>query len=438
MSYLINLILTLSLTLWACLSLKRNAPGLLFVAIFSVSTIFYGIGGIWYWSEIGDGTFLGVDWQPELRASQLDYLIVHGIVLFSFTLAMGRETVLRDTRYLTNSEIYSRVNGATRSDESAWAVKALGAITLISSLYVALVGAKLVASGGALTQDPFVLVMYQFSDVGIALLLFKLATAPKSRFWWGMTALYAAYAVMVGFRYRLLLLLGPIALGWFLNSKSHFVIKLTKLLGATLGMVIFFAFMTLFRTKFGGLDIEKTEKVDSYQALYGLFADTNIVFGWLSAKTSFGTIEPYAGIQPILEVFTQFIPRFIYQDKSLYGHLWTVNYWLGASTESLLSGTAMPFFGEYYVCGGVVALLGGACLYGLLAAKMLRSVIGMAPTALTRVYGVSLFALYIGYYYYSRGSMAQIFKGILFVLGAYALLLVMYRRSHRRILGGHV
>ena len=190
-----------------------------------------------------------------------------------------------------------------------------------------------------------------------------------------------------------------------------------------------FSFMTIFRTKFEGLSLEGLDDFHFDDLMYGFFAEANIVFGWVSAKSLFGTRIEFVGIDPFLEIVTQLVPRFLNEGKSLYQHLNAVNLALAGSQESLQSGTAMPFFGEYYASFGWIGVVVGTIGYSLFSRYLLYRILSIARSYREYMIGGCLFVVFMAYYYYSRGSIAQISKGFLFIILPY---LYLMKRSHPR------
>lgn len=135
---------------------------------------------------------------------------------------------------------------------------------------------------------------------------------------------------------------------------------------------------------------------------------------------------------PLIEVIVQFIPRFLFPQKDLYGHLEQIAYGIALSEHSVRSGTTVPFFGEYYAMFGWPGIFVGTLIFTVVALKIINLCGSLSVTYRQYLLSVSLISLYAGYYYYSRGSIAQIFKGGIFILLPYFLLLWLQRKSRFR------
>lgn len=412
---IISLILPFAVTLlayWFVFSnFVKSFPGKLFITIYTVSSIYYSIFGVWYWTTFQDGAFLKVDWNDELTEFPWLFLLV-AILVYALS------------GFLDKYIVFKKINHSCEEPKKA-ADFSLLMITLgfFACAYVYIVGGALVEAGDyTLSGDSFVLILYQFSDIPIAVFLYKFSVGRLSREWKLGILIYLVYAIYVGFRYKLILLLFPLLILWFFTSETSMFKKSVYLFLGFVLIVCLFSVLTISRTKIGGVDFDALDGAGIDDYLYGLFAETNILFGLASSKFMFGREVDYVGMQPFYDVFVQFIPRFIYPDKDLYQHLWTVTWGLGASAEAYYSGTAMPYFGEYYACGGYAAVIAGIVFYAGLTFALFRCLANAAQDNRGVVVGGALIAIYMGYYYFSRGSISQISKGIVFIIFPYLYL----------------
>lgn len=381
----------------------------IFLTVFYISSIYYGVLGSWYWLEYRSGSFLGASWRDEV----INISIVYGFVFFLVVLFSLYES-RRSKRLVTR---YQDVSGF---DCSKLVLLVLMIVGALASLYVWVSASGL--EKYELTQSSSLLILYQLSDVLIACLLFGLSSAKRQRLWFFLVALFLVYAVFTGLRYKIALVLGPVIVFYFFSENSSLRDKLILSLSLFF-LVITFSVMTLARSKFSGIDLAVLSEVDTEALLYGLFAETNGLFALASAISQYGSELKFVYFEPVYEVFVQFVPRFLYPEKDLYSHLKDVAFGISLSEESVKSGTAPPFFGEYYVMFGWCGVVMGVFFYFIVLSWMIRQITKLSKSHRQMLIGIGLVSVYMGYYYYSRGSMAQISKGIVFIIIPYILML---------------
>lgn len=394
---------------------RGAADGRIFLIVFTISTIYYGVLGPWYWLHYQQGFFLGTNWYYALDRVSWVFALTHFIVISVSMLLLGKEN---------QADLKTRSAVSTRNPRATSALLGIG---FLSAGYVLMAGGN-VAASGTTAGGPFFLIAYQFSDLAIAAILF-IATQPNSKaskviF---LVAVYLALAVIAGFRYKIALLLGPLLVLSFMKKRRRSIAWRAGIIVAGVAVAFVFAVMTVARNKFVGIDFDVLSTITYDDLVYGLFAETNLVFGLASALDHFGSDYDFVGFSPIRDIFVQFIPRFLYADKDLYGHLVDVAYGISNSTESQQSGTTIPFFGEYFVMFGWWGYAVGTSLYAMLAVFLIKRVRALALTSSQFYAGIGLVAVFIGYYYFSRGAVAQIFKGFIFVCLPYLYLLMSAR-----------
>lgn len=410
MIYLMQIFIVFSIY-FISIYLLSNIGVRLFLTMFTISVAYYGIGGAWYWQEFRDGEFLGVNWNDQIERMSYIFFYVYIYVvlcLFLFSFYKNKVTVIK------------KQNEVILFDENL-IIKVLGIIGILASVYVLIVGADV--ASGEYTSDPLLLIAYQFSDILIAIILFKYATGENKFFWAVFCLLYILFAGYVGLRYKIALLAGPVLIYEFIRpGENRKMVRYCMGFFAILG-VFSFSLMTIARQKFSGVDLSIIAAANFDDYIYGLFAETNLIFGLASAITNFGSKFNFVGLQPIYDVFIQYIPRFFYPDKNLYQHLVSVMYGLGASKEALDSGTAIPFFGEYFVMWGWTGVIVGVFFYVYCLMLMLKTVFQNSMNNSHILMGEVFVSVFLGYYYFSRGSLAQISKGYIFIFLIYILLL---------------
>lgn len=389
---------------------KVTSVGLkVFVTVFFISTFYYGVLGPWYWLEYRSGRFLGAYWLEEMHVIPLVYVLVYLLVSCVVLFRDGCiSRLLVGTRRVANPLLSKKV------------LSIFLALGFVSSLYVYVVGG---GQEGAVTTDPFLLILYQISDVLIACILFAFSCSDGKRFkWWLVVLVFVLYAVFTGLRYKIALLLGPILLAYYYDGNT--ALREKVILAASIAfLIVGFAVMTVSRSKFSGIDLDALYDVDAEMFFYGLFAETNGVFALSAAISQYGRELSFVYFEPIWEVVVQFVPRFLYPEKDLYGHLRDIAFGIAMTEESMRSGTAVPFFGEYYVMFGWLGVFVGVVAYCFFTIWLIGRVIIWSVSPRQALIGVALISVYMGYYYYSRGSVAQISKGLVFVILPYLILL---------------
>lgn len=384
----------------------------IFLVVFTVSTIYYGILGPWYWWSFREAAFLGVDWSDMFTRVVGSFLLVHLIVVA--TLSWGGRSVAPQVADL---RLQSR-------SKTTWLEDIILLLGAMACVYVVVVGAN-VSAGMELTDDPYLLIFLQLSNLPIAVLLYWVGRDGLNFRWLVLCALYVGFAVIVGLRYKIILLLAPLILFLYFYPKKHQLLVRGGMIFSGVVMLALFAIMTITRDKFSGLNLDNLATADFEMYMFGLFAETSVIFSLASALSIFGNNVEFVGLTPVFEAFTQFIPRFMYPEKHLYGHLEDMMWGLGHSMEALNAKTMPPFFAEYYAMFGWGGVIVGTVLYTLGTVYSLRYIKKIGVSARQILVASSLLIVFVGYYYFSRGSIAQIFRGIIFIGVPYFIF--MYR-----------
>ncbi len=378
-----------------------------------ISTFYYGICGPWYWLEYRDGLFLGVSWGNELDRMRDWYVGIFVLVSVGIAL-VNRVTYPAKLRIESDQELIQINSGMT--------YKALLLLGLVASAYVLIRGGSL-ADGASLTDDPLLLILYQFSDILIAIVLFLISVEGLTKRNITYLFLFVMYGAFVGLRYKVLLVAAPVLIYMFVVvGRNRLPVKVAMVL-VGICFIGILSLLTIARTKFSGIDVDALSNVEVDDLLHGLFAETNIVFGLAASLNTFGTYREFVGFSPLIDSIVQFVPRFLYPDKSLYSNLDGMLYGLGDSLEAYQSATMMPFFAEYYSMGGMLAVAIGLLSYIVISSVLIVQLRRVAPNFRSLVIGGTLISIFIAYYYYSRGSIPQIFKGIIFICIPYLYLL---------------
>ncbi|MGH9878062.1 MAG: hypothetical protein ACRD5H_10525, partial [Nitrososphaerales archaeon] len=303
-------------------------------------------------------------------------------------------------------------------------------VACFSMAYVLIKG---VALGGLNRSDPLILVFYQFSDLFIPVLLYSVAKKRFSKFNLIFISLFTTYAISVGFRYKLVLLYFPLIL-LLLGENVGALKKLKRRTYAVVtgcAVLVLFSLMTLTRKKFSGLDFSALEGVSLNLILYGLFAESNIIFGLLGILSEFLNKSNFIYLQPIIDSVLELVPRFFLPDRITGAYLVTGAAGL-VTDQAMKSGTAYPYFGEFLSMGGHAAGVIGVIVYASLYRRYakLNKLAGLAKQEYM-IIGAGILAVFFGYYNFSRGYLPQSVKGFIFVVMPYYYLIARHYKRMR-------
>lgn len=391
-----------------------------FFSVYTVSTLYYGILGIWYWREIEKGSFVGANWYHELAQLPSIYMALH--------LLTGFFCLLLSPIFKKRSGICVKASSGTVGFGRPldlvlhWML----GVGFLSSLLVILSGRGGGDDPASSNLGSFFQVFYILADLLIPVILFAFSTHLESKkFWRFALVFFLVYAVFTGLRYKIAIVAGAILLAYTF-SRSTTNLRKGLAFASLACLLLCFSVLTITRVKFAGFDLER---LDTQRIGYGFFADANSCFGLVATLSSYGNQLEFAGATPALEVFQHFVPRFLYPDKSLGSHLADIKYEIARTEESARSGTAVPFFGEYYAMYGWLGVLMGILFYVALTAGFLLMSRVNSVSAKQRLIGAGLVSSFMGYYYFSRGAMVQIAVSSTFIIAPYLLLLAMQSMS---------
>lgn len=375
-----------------------------FYSVFLFSHVYFGIAGPAYWSMAHDNYFIGHQW---IGAEERTVSLFLGV----FVLVSALLVLLKGGRHIYPAE-QPQIQEPPLS-KSMWMLWVVGWLSVV---YVLARGAAQFGSNAGQTRDPILLILYQFTDILIAVLVYRISRGGV-RLSWGTAVgviAFAIAAVIIGLRYKIALLAVPLLLFFMVSEKS-----LVKKVGAVVGSVcvlILFSYMTIHRKKFSGISMEGVGSFSMEDFLYGFFAESNIIFGAMAILEAFKEVGDYIFLIPLRDTLVEFLPRALYPAKNVGGYLVPMYDALGGSRDAFQSGTAYPFFCEFYMMGGGAGLVAGLVIYVKLYYGLERSIIRFSSTRRQMVLGLCLLATFFGYYYYSRGYMPQVAKGMVFVI----------------------
>ncbi len=388
--------------------------------VLMVSGLYYGVAGPAYWYYIEDGYFVGMFWNDRLEECST-YIVLFTVYFAAMCVLSTIALKFRDV-----DKQYVMVGDSVRL------VSVFGVIGAVSAAYVT---ASSLTHGALDRSDPLILICYQFSDILVPVCLYLVATRGLDRVSGSYAAGFFAYAVLVGFRYKLVLLFVPLAFVMFFAEKKG-LSGLRRRIGAALVLAVVasvFVMMTLVRKKFSGLDFGALADVQPEDVWYGFFAESNIVFGLIGVMNRYVDVSQHIGIVPLTDSLLELIPRFLVPWRETGGYL--LEGATGLMTkEGETSGTAYPFFAEYLMMGGWLFAFFGIGLVALIYRKLIGICLRARRIAPGMYWGgLGLLATFFGYYYFSRGYMPQIVKGFLFVVVPYFMLVAnsLHKRSGR-------
>lgn len=414
---MVLLLITAIVAAHAWLTVTAPAAHRPFLGVLLFCHAYVCIGGTWYWVYQRNTYFVGTMWGADrLNEAAITMSLATLLVALTVWIVSRRSSPVMLT--------------ADRSDQnpirSVIPAEALFVVGALAGLYVIQAGARgaQAALGG---EAGFFLIAFQLADMMIPAWLYMLArrgfTGPiLVRF-----AFLVFYTIFTGLRYKMALLAIPIVVFMFMKERS-----LAKRLGLTAGfsMAVFtlFTVMTLYRSKFSGIDF--TQRTPTTDPLFGIFAETNVLFGLTAVIRTYIYRDLTYPLSPILDSIYALVPRVLLPTRTVG------EYRMGAihgllTNEGFRSGTTYPFVGEYAIMGGWAGIVAGSILFALIYLFLHRLVRRLAPSTAHLVVGIALVAGIVGYYNYSRGYLPQITKGYIFIMLPYLFLCRLAWRTPR-------
>jgi hypothetical protein len=406
------LILFSSLALHFALLMKGKMDDRLFLGLLFFSHLYFCLGGYYYW-VIKEGTyFAGFVWGEESIEKSILVLSLSTTLVAVFVFLLSRN--MRDYKPRTIIPI-GRIPVAT------WILLFIGGISSI------IIFSQGIFSGdeSISKRSSFFLIAYQLSDVLIPVILFLVAVRGLSKVNIFLITYFVVYASLVGFRYKIALLAFPLlAMLMFSSINKSRKILLLGLLGA--GVLGLFSVLTLFRSKFKGIDLSRSLDDPSSELIYGFFAETNILFGLSSILSEYIDEAQFYYFTPLFDVVLEWIPRVIMPDRITGEYLLPAK--LGFITkEGMASGTAYPFVGEFMMMFGWLGAIIGILVFSMWYAYLRRVLRRIVITKELWICGLGILAAVMAYYQYSRGYLPQIAKAYICLVFPYLYLCNCYR-----------
>lgn len=381
---------------------------------FLLSSTYYAYLGPSYWINVRNSSFIGVYWGSDE--------IISAALLVSWS-SFAVLAIIQLADYIAPRALI--INAPKLKNYSANQTP-LFAFAIIGTLGLIYTSLSVASAGGFNEGDRFLLIAYQFSDLLIPVTLYLVGTTISKTAKAVMLSTFLCYALFLGFRYKAILLVAPILCASFIapdliGSPSKIIRRRLLIMATGLLLVLGFSLLTLARTKFEGVDINAVKSQNTEDMIYGALAESNIIFGELSIINDFVNQDRSLGLRPIALAAEEWLPRFLFPNKGANSYMEAVLAGL-ISDEALKSATAYPYIGEYLIIGGYMALPFALIILSLFCRWYIGAVYAGTGCAFHREIGGGLLAVFVGYYYYSRGFLPQALKGVVFVLLPYIYL----------------
>lgn len=383
----------------------------MFLIVLLLSHVYFSAGGYFYWVWLRDREFVGWVWDAGTMDRALILMSVSTAALAVIV------TVANALRYRIPRPLWPE----PELNISVKSVKYLAVVTLISCVFVL----AITRTGGS-EGSSFILIAYQFSDAMIPCILFSAAIGKKYRkLSIALSVIFVIYAVLVGFRYKLALLIVPFLL-WIYFGNGTRIKKLAISSALAAATLVLFGAMTLYRVKFGGgLDFSRGDGGPA-DILYSFFAESNVVFAMTAIMNRFVDRGEFWYLIPFVDTLKELVPRFLWPGRDAGIYLQEMR--MGMMTEEgFLSNTAHPLVGEFAIMGGYAGVIIGTIVYAALYVYLHGFIVKVAPSASMMRMGIALLATIMGYYHYSRGYSPQANKAYLFILAPYLALMLQTR-----------
>ena len=226
----------------------------------------------------------------------------------------------------------------------------------------------------------------------------------------------------LGFRWRIVTLIVPMVLLWFLTRGRR---PAPMVVGASaFGLVLLAGLIEQTRSYGTGLSLDAASDVSATNFLTRGLNESSVflVTGGVIENTPGGS--PFVGLQPIISALLFPVPRTIWQDKNSFEYLINALSDLFRS-RVLANGQAILNYGEYYLMFGWLSLV----LMGLLSGWLLRCLwnwfsLRRSETLAQVTYLCTCALLYM---WVSRGYLPQV--ALIFAFGSLPLFWFYYRSA---------
>lgn len=392
---------------------RANVEYRLFLGTLLLSHVYFCLGGYYYWISLKGGYFVGFYWDEDLLWRSIVVLSL------STTAVAAMVAFLNSTQVVDRPEVRPDL---ARSIPDPPVVMIFLLIGIVASIFVLSVGIDI----DFRQRNPFLLIAYQFSDLVIPVIVFLVARHGITKLNLSLLLGFCIYASLVGFRYKIALVFIPLG-GLLAFARMPTGIKLVWLSMLATAAILMFGLLTIYRNKFGIPDLSRP--IDNLA--YGIFADTNVVYGLTTILTNYADTGNYYYVQPLIDTVREWVPHVIDPTRVTGEYLAPMQYGF-ETAEGVHSGTAYPFLGEFAVMAGWYGVVIGVILYGAGYIALHKMVIRRAATLELAVGGLGILASIVGYYHYSRGYFPQATKSYIFIIFPYMYMCVQHMNAEYR------
>lgn len=266
-----------------------------------------------------------------------------------------------------------------------------------------------------------------FLITGTTLLFIHFLRTKQGLLWFAIPFILAlGIYTSIGFRYRIILLLGSVVASYYLTKR----VRLSALV-ATVGVFILITLMgiiNLTRSYNRGLDLTYLNEEDS-DSFFESGLRESLIFQCTGAVIELVPEEQdYVGFEPIISTILFPIPRAIYPQKGSAQYLFDfLDHLFGPYGR----GAAMMAYGEYYFAFGWPGLIIGSFLVGWFSRRLWNWFLANQRNPFViATYACTIMYLYV---VVSRGYLPQVTMLFFFsVFPAYAVLYLVKRKIPRR------
>jgi hypothetical protein len=225
----------------------------------------------------------------------------------------------------------------------------------------------------------------------------------------------------LGFRYRVVTLLVPMAILWFLARGRRPSLALLSLGG--LGLLLFSGVIGLTRSYGLGLDLTYLEGLNFGELFSSGFQETHVFLITGAVIENTPRTYEFVGLQPLISTLLIPIPSALLPNKGSAEYVFNaVQYLFPIGRENYATGAAFMGYGEYYLMAGWLSLAG----MGILLGWLLRCLWNWFSPRRQEVLAQVAYVCACGFLYVvvSRGYLPQVFT--LFSFGVAPLFVLYY------------
>ncbi|EHA62373.1 hypothetical protein Syn8016DRAFT_1668 [Synechococcus sp. WH 8016] len=370
---------------------------------------------------LGEGLFYrGLDHRDVVIWGWLGALLFYGFLLLGFYFKTGLPRQRRATVHVSSERIYRLGNRLCQIGllmfvlVTGWRVLAL-LNPFFANQYFESRSSETGIDVGGLSN-------YFLYSINLLIpgILLQVAALVKQRkhFWSVISWLFIASSVYIslGFRYRIVLLIVPIFLLWYLARLKRPNISILAIF--LVGFILFNGFIGLTRTYGKGLDFSRLDQQLNLFSLTNTGVSETGVFlasSGVMAETP-GPGSPFVGLQPLVAAVLFPIPRAIFPSKpdaSYYQN--ALHSFYGGRVY--IQGAVIINYAEYYLVAGFPSLILISFFLGLMLRKLWNWFLVRSGEPLAQcVYLLTASYLYV---VVSRGYFPQVL--FLFVFSVFPL-----------------